>query len=159
MRKSVFRITVICESSWNLTSHSKTLSHVFFISNIMTLFTYINWRTSRQMFSNNGCLANYVRPEEPVEVSRSLSFGSSTTFSIVVGNCHYQHWYSHRKRYTLASHLFSKEIAQCLLFRFVWSVSFRLAHINAFASRGTDKQRLRPVCMSIFCLCGWGYTQ
>jgi hypothetical protein len=135
----------------------------------MVVFTQINWRASRQIFSNNGCLAYYLRPEDSVEVSWRISFGSSTAFAIVVGNRHYQHWFSHRKRFTLASHLFSKEMAQWILFPFVWSVSFRSAHsvsvsqlsiveVRQAVSTGTDKHRLWPVRLSIFCLCGRGYT-
>lgn len=107
-------------------------------------------------------------PEELVEVSRSLSFGSSTAFSIVGGNCHYQHWYSHRKRFTVASHL--QEMAQSLVIRLVWSVSLRPANRSVSVSQlcvlavqktadiRTDKHCVWPVRLSIFCLYGRGYT-
>lgn len=68
----------------------------------------------------------------------------------------------------MASHL--QEIAQSLLFRFVWSVSIHPAHRNVSASQvcvlglkqvadiGTDKHCVQPVRLSIFCLYGRGYT-
>ena len=68
----------------------------------------------------------------------------------------------------MASHL--QEIPQCHLFRFVWSVSFRPTHSSVSASQlcvlgiqqaadiGTDKHRVRPVRLPIFCLYGRDYT-
>jgi len=61
-------------------------------------------------------------------------------------------------------------MAQSLIFRFMWSVSFRPAHrivslsqlcvlgLQKAADLGTDKHCVRPVRLSIFYLYGRGYT-